>query len=143
MKRIAEDLVTQAVKKQVPDKGSFVKNSFSPSLQILTIEENAEAALKSKAAEQKSKLDIYFQLDEYAKSKENKVSKATLCVYRNIKAHLLAFEVYCKKKISFESFDFNFYEDFVAYLTFEHVHMRRQTTLVGLKLNTIGKTLST
>jgi len=141
LKRIAEDLVTQAVKKQVPDKGSFVKNSFSPSLPMATIEENAEAAFKSKVAEQKSKLDIYFQLDEYAKSKEKKVSKATLCVYRNVKAHLLAFEKYRKKKITFDSLDFTFYEDFVAYLTFEHIHTRRLITLVGLKLNTIGKTI--
>jgi integrase len=97
--------------------------------------------LRVSLREQNSRLDIYFQLDEYVKSKERKVSKATLCVYRNVKAHLLAFEIFRKKKITFECFDFNFYEDFVAYLTFEHVHMRRQTKLVGLKLNTIGKTI--
>jgi hypothetical protein len=49
LKRIAEDLVTQAVKKQVPDKGSFVKNSFSPSLQISAIAEISEIEIKSKS----------------------------------------------------------------------------------------------
>jgi len=88
--------------------------------------------------EQKNKLGIYFQLDDYIKSKERKVSKATLCVYRNIKAHLLAFEKYRCKKITFDDLDFSFYEDFLAYLTFEHVHMRRKTQLIGLKLNRDG-----
>lgn len=141
LKRIAEDLVTQAVKKQVPDRGIFVKNSFSPSLTAIALGEQAEAALKQKATDQKSKLDIYYQLDDYIKSKEKKVSKATLCVYRNVKAHLLAFEKHRAKKITFDSLDFSFYEEFLAYLTFAHVHMRRQTTLLGLKLNTIGKTI--
>jgi integrase len=62
-------------------------------------------------------------------------------VYGNVKSHLQAFEKYRKKKITFQCFDFSFYEDFVDYLTFEHVHMRRQTVLTGLKLNTIGKTI--
>ncbi len=141
LKRIAEDLVTQAVKKQVPDRGSFVKNSFSPSLTAIALSEQADAAIKQKSIDQKSKLDIYYQLDDYIKSKEKKVSKATLCVYRNVKAHLLAFEKHRAKKITFDNLDFSFYEDFLAYLTFAHVHMRRQTTLVGLKLNTIGKTI--
>ncbi|WP_315824809.1 phage integrase SAM-like domain-containing protein [Paraflavitalea speifideaquila] len=43
--------------------------------------------------------------------------------------------------MTFDSFNFTFYEDFVDYLTFEQVRMRRQTVLTGLKLNTIGKTI--
>lgn len=141
LRRIAEDVIALAVAKQVTDKGSFVKKYFSPKLSIEKIEENEETLAEQKAAEKKAKADIYFQLDEYIKSKERKVSKATLCVYKNVKAHLLAFEKYRGEKITFQSLDFAFYEDFLSYLTFEHVHMRRQTTLVGLKLNTIGKTI--
>jgi site-specific recombinase XerD len=70
-----------------------------------------------------------------------KVNKATLCVYRNIKAHLLAFEKYRCKRITFDDLDFSFYDAFVYYLTFHHTDMRRKTQLVGLKLNTIGKTI--
>ncbi|MEP6683653.1 MAG: phage integrase SAM-like domain-containing protein [Parafilimonas sp.] len=84
---------------------------------------------------------MYFQLDDYIKSKEMKVSKATLCVYRNIRAHLEAFKKYRKTKITFDDLDFSFYEAFVSYLTFEHIHLRRKNQLVGLKLNTIGKTI--
>lgn len=58
-----------------------------------------------------------------------------------MKAHLQAFEKYRQEKISFASFDFNFFHDFIDYLTFEHVHIRRQEVLIGLKLNTIGKTI--
>jgi hypothetical protein len=54
---------------------------------------------------------------------------------------LQAFEKHRQSTISFASFDFNFYHDFIDYLTFEHVHMRRQEVLTGLKLNTIGKTI--
>lgn len=41
-----------------------------------------------------------------------------LRIYRNMKEHLQAFEVYRKKKITFDSFDFDFYESFVDYLSF-------------------------
>ena len=80
LKRIAEDLITYAIKKQLPDKGSFVKKSFSPTLQLTSVEDRASTVVKQKVVEQKGKLDIYHQLDEYIKSKEKKVTKATLCV---------------------------------------------------------------
>ncbi|WP_245729180.1 phage integrase SAM-like domain-containing protein [Niabella drilacis] len=81
------------------------------------------AILKQK----KNKLSVYYQFDEFIKSKKRKVSKATLTVYGNVKSHLLAFEAFRAQEIFFDSFDFSFYEDFVDYLTFEHVHMRRKT----------------
>jgi hypothetical protein len=48
-----------------------------------------------------------------------------------VKGHLQAFEKYRQEKITFASFDFNFYHDFIDYLTFEHVHMRRKVVLTG------------
>jgi integrase len=139
--RIAEDLVTHSNKNDFPNKGAFVKKTFSPTLDITTIVGQVEQAIQQEIKEKKAKLDIYYQLDEYIKSKQRKVSKATLTVYGNVKSHLLAFEQYRKQKITFESLDFSFYEDFVDYLTFEHIHLRRQMVLTGLKLNTIGKTI--
>jgi integrase len=139
--RIAEDLVTHAVQTKIQDKGAFVKKTFSPTLEVTTVEERVNETAKREAEEKRSKLDIYYQFDEYIKSKQRKVSPATLTVYRNVKSHLQAYEKYSNKKITFENLDFSFYEDFVDYLTFEHVHMRRQEVLTGLKLNTIGKTI--
>ena len=110
-------------------------------METTTVAEQVNEAAKKQAEDKRSKLDIYYQFDEYIKSKQRKVSPATLTVYGNVKSHLQAFEKYSNKKITFESLDFSFYEDFVDYLTFEHVHMRCQEELTGLKLNTIGKTI--
>lgn len=141
LKRIVEDLVTYAIQNKNPNLAEFVKQSYSPSLDMAAIERKEKEAIEQEQAIQKAKLDIYYQFDEYITSKQRKVSKATLTVYSNVKSHLHAFEQHRKEKISFESLDFSFYEDFVDYLTFEHIHMRRQTILTGLKLNTIGKTI--
>ena len=78
LKRVAEDLVTHAIKKGVPGRGNFVKKSFSPALQVSPGDDRAIVAIKQKAAKQKNKLDIYCQVDDYIKSKERKVNNATL-----------------------------------------------------------------
>jgi hypothetical protein len=139
-KRLVEDLVAEAARKQIADKGAFVKKAFSPILDLSVLDERIVTVAKQEMAKE-AKQNLYYHFDEYFKTKERKVSKATLTVYGNVKAHLLAFEKYKQEKISFASFDFYFYHDFIDYLTFEHVHMRRQEVLVGLKLNTIGKTI--
>ena len=138
---MVEDLVAEATRKQIADKGSFVKKAFSPTLDLSALDERIVTVAKQETAKKEAKQDIYYQFDEYIKTKERKVSKATLTVYSNVKGHLQAFEKYRQEKIGFSSFDFNFYHDFIDYLTFEHVHMRRKVVLTGIKLNTIGKTI--
>lgn len=140
-KRLVEDLVAEATRKQITDKGAFVKKAFTPTLDLQSLDERITTVAKHEMAKKEAKQDIYYQFDEYIKTKERKVSKATLTVYSNVKGHLQAFEKYRQEKISFASFDFNFYHDFIDYLTFEHVHMRRKVVLTGIKLNTIGKTI--
>ncbi len=58
-----------------------------------------------------------------------------------MKKHLLSFQNYRKKAITFESFDVIFYEQFVDYLIYEIPHMRRTEVIKGLKINSIGKTI--
>jgi integrase len=58
-----------------------------------------------------------------------------------MKEQLKAYEEYRNKKITFESFDFEFYDGFVEFLTFHYVQRRRKTIITGLKINTIGKTI--
>jgi len=53
----------------------------------------------------------------------------------------MSFQVYRKQKITFESFDLEFYEEFLNYLIYEIPHPRRKSLIIGLKLNTIGKTI--
>ena len=80
-------------------------------------------------------------MNAYINSKEKKVSKATICVYNCMKKHLQAYEEFRKKKIVFDSFDYEFYHGFIEYLTFDYVQRRRKTSITGLKINTIGKTI--
>jgi hypothetical protein len=114
-KRIAEDLISHAAKKEITNKGAFLKQTFSPTLDITSIVGKVEQAVQQEVKEKKSKLDIYYQFDEYIKSKERKVIKATITIYRNVKSHLEAFENFRKQKIAFNSFDFSFYKDWTAY----------------------------
>src|SRR5690349_20576201 len=62
-------------------------------------------------------------------------------VYCAMKHHLQEFQTFRKKKITFSSFDYAFYEDFIDFLTFDYVQKRRKTVIIGLKLNSIRKTI--
>jgi hypothetical protein len=70
-------LVTHAVQTKIQDKGAFVKTTFCPTLEVTTVEERVNEAAKKEAEVKRSKLDIYYQFDEYIKSKKRKVSPAT------------------------------------------------------------------
>jgi integrase len=139
--RFAEDLVELAMRKNIQNKGKFLKEAFDLNLNIDQLGKN-EDQIKHLAGEiEKVNLDIYFQLDDYIKIKTSKVSKATINVFNNIKAHLKAYEEFSGKSITFESFDFDFYDRFVSFLTFDYVQPRFKNEIVGLKVNTVGKTI--
>lgn len=125
LKKIVEDIVTYAGLKKIPieERTEFAKKHFSPTFDFNDIEAREKEAAEKKVVEEKNRLSIYNQFDEYIQSKKRKVSNAVLTVYGNVKSHLLAFEKFRNGEITFENFDFSFYEDFVDYLTFEHVHM--------------------
>ena len=86
-------------------------------------------------------LSIFYQIDRYLKDKTGMVSPATLTVIRTMKKHLLSFQDYIGCKITFETFNAVFYEQFVRYLTFEMPIMRRARVIKGLRINTVGKTI--
>jgi hypothetical protein len=141
MIRLAQDLVSFAVKNRIEERGSFVKKTFKPTLDIKTL--HCQDAIKDIEIARKKKInkDLHLQIGDYIKSKEKKVAKATLCVYNCMKEQLKAYELYQNKKITFENFDFEFYDGFVDFLTFNYVQRRRKTIITGLKVNTIGKTI--
>lgn len=132
MLRAAEDLVVVAKQKNVHHYGRFVKEHFKPGLDI--------SMLGSPSANV-NKLDVFYQIDEYIKSKSRKVTPGMVKVYQNMKALLWAFQEWTNQPITFDSFDFNFYEEFVSFLTFDYVQRRRKERIVGLKVNSIGKTI--
>jgi len=134
--RIAEDILNLANRKKITDPLSFLKNTFKPDLDLSLLEG------KAKEAEQlKINLDVFFQIDDYIKSKTKHVTPKMLNVYRNMRDTLKAFEIYRKKPITFESFDYNFYEEFVEYMMYEHVLRRRKVLTKGFRISTIGKTI--
>ena len=86
-------------------------------------------------------LNVFYHIDQYVKSKESSVKRCTINVINAMKSHLESFEAYRKIPITFDSFDVNFYEEFIKYLTYEMPQMRRRTLIKGLKVNSIGKTI--
>nr|WP_262697041.1 Arm DNA-binding domain-containing protein [Chitinophaga alhagiae] len=76
--RIAEDLVTHAIRNKMPDKGAFVRKTFTPSLVITSVEERVNEAAEKEEESKRSKMDVYYQFDEYIKSKERKVKELRL-----------------------------------------------------------------
>ncbi|HEX8334922.1 MAG TPA: phage integrase SAM-like domain-containing protein [Segetibacter sp.] len=141
MIRVVQDIVSYATKNKIEERGSFVKKTFKPNLDIRTLNSQDTKTIIEATQTKKVNKDLYLQLDDYIKSKEKKVTKATICVYKCMKEQLQAYEEYRENKITFESFDFEFYDGFVHFLTFDYVHRRRKTVITGLKVNTIGKTI--
>ena len=82
---MVEELVAEATRKQITDKGAFVKKAFTPTLDLRVRDERITTVAKQEAAKKEAKQDIYYQFDDYIKTKERKVSKATLTVYGNEK----------------------------------------------------------
>jgi site-specific recombinase XerD len=135
MTRAVEDIIVYGNKNNVSHIGTFVKKTFTPNTKVSTTQKTGLS--KQEAGNS----NIYDQIDDYIKSKEKKVSKDMPRIYRNMKDHLKAFEEYRGKAITFDSLDLNFYEEFVDFLTFDYVQRRRTGGVVGLKINTIGKTI--
>jgi hypothetical protein len=164
--RRAEDIVSFAVRKKIVDPIPFLNNFFAQDIDIPRIEAKLkEEEQKTSLANPRLNLNVYFQIDDYIKSKSQKVSPGMIGIYRNMKDHLQAFEEHRKKEylkglnefqkkqdvqvseeyqkltITFESFDLDFYESFIGYLSYNHIHRRRKDVIYGLKVNTIGKTI--
>lgn len=128
--RKAEDMVSAAKKKGI-DPMNFLKVNF-PLAHHWKIEQMKE---------KKQDLDVYNNIDDYLDEKKKEVSQATLNVIRMMKEHLRVYESYSAMKITFDSFDFNFYQGFVSFLMHEYSLTRKKVLVKGLRINSIGKTI--
>jgi site-specific recombinase XerD len=135
MIRIAQDIIFFAAKKKLADPVTFLKNNFKPEFDTSSLGEKHLEIVLSKP---KMNLDLYFQIDDYIKQKRKSVTPNMLNVYNNLRDTLKAFENFRKKPITFE---YNFYEEFVEYMTFEHIQRRRKKIIKGFKRSSIGKTI--
>jgi integrase len=57
-----------------------------------------------------------------------------------MKVHLKSFEEYRQIPITFDSFDFHFYEELLHYLTYD-IALLKKTLIRGLKVNSLAKTI--
>jgi integrase len=130
-RRKAEDMVEYAAGKSNVNPMKFLKDNFH-----LSSNWKPEQMANSKI-----NLCVYYQIDQYIKDKESSVKHCTINVIKAMKCHLKSFEVHRKQTITFDSFDMMFYEEFVRFLTYDIIQMRKKEVVKGLKLNSIGKTI--
>ena len=135
--RKAEDILSFGLQRNEKPL-EFLKNYYKPDQTLEYILSEIESYHKLQILNDINlNKNIYFQIDNYIKVKTNKVSADMPRIYRNMKDHLLAFENFSKKPITFESLNFSFYEEFVDFLTYDYVLSRRKDNPVGLKINTV------
>ncbi len=141
--RMAEDIIKFAIRLGNLDPVNFVKQTFSPDFDISLLgigKSKIEVKIGSKKVE-KVNHDFFFQFDQYLKSKESTVSRGTMDVLRNMKVILEKFQDHRKRKIGFDQIDLSFYEEYVHYLTYDHIQFRKIESIKGLKVNSIGKNI--
>lgn len=128
-------------KQEISDKGTFVKKTFYPSLNINELERPDKVTAVVEKAKITPSKDFFGQINDYIESKENKVSKGMIKIYNQMSERLRGYEAYRRKSITFNCIDYNFYEGFVDYLTYVYEQRRRKGIIKGLKLSTIGQTI--
>jgi len=136
--RLAEDIISFAIDRKMNDPVKFAKATFKLDFDISQLE---KVAKNKPEGQPKINRDFFFQFDDYIKSKEKSVAQSTLDVFKNLKVILQSFQTFRKKPITFDGVDYNFYEEFVNYLTFEHIHQNRKEITKGFKINTVGKNI--
>lgn len=139
MLRTAEDIICYTLEQKMVDPIAFLKKAWHPEFKTAELSERAKEIDAADAPVEN--LDFFLQFDAYIKAKTRKVSPGMLRTYHVVKQRLIDFQKHRKSKITFGSFDYNFYEALVNYLTYDHIHHRRQTILRGLKRNSIGTTV--
>lgn len=116
----------------------FVKETFTPHFDTNTLD---QVAIKRIFPVHKQNKDFFFQMNEYIKSKVGFVAPSTLHVFNNLKVVLQSFQAYRKRPIIFSEIDINFYDEFLHYLSFEHIHKNKNEVTKGLKMNTVVKNI--
>jgi integrase len=137
--RLAEDLVKLVKSSGIENPGEFVKEKFSPGLRLDTM---IQCDWKLRTQMEKAETSFFLQqMEDDIHAKSRKVKPGTLTVFQSMRLHFQAFEKHRGKAIQFESLDFQFYEDLIDFLTHHYTLPRKKDKAVGLRVNTIGKTI--
>jgi len=83
MLRLAEEIIYFAIETKIEDRAKFVKETFKPNFNFDNLQGKAAITIVRHVPSKNQNKDIYFQIDDYIKSKEKKVIPATICVYNN------------------------------------------------------------
>ncbi|MGN6417357.1 MAG: tyrosine-type recombinase/integrase [Pseudobacter sp.] len=140
-------VIKYAIRNNIEDRAEFVKRFYSPDLDIFSLDEKVKKAEQEKIEEEKKiqdaiKADVYKQIELYILAKQKNMCKQFPAMFRNM-AHLLkCYQTARKVTITFDSFTGDFYQDFVDFLSYEHKQTRRKKTIIGLKINTVGKVVN-
>lgn len=137
MFRIAEDIIGFAIKKGV-NPLEFVKSTFQPDFDTNKLYQLEAVIVMKQAAIQQ---EVYYQFDQYKAMKQKRAGESMMAMLRSIRGRLKAFETHTGKLLTFESFEGDFRDEFVEFLTYEYVLPRfTKKPVVGLKTNTIRDT---
>jgi hypothetical protein len=69
---LVEELVAEATRKQITDKEAFIKKAFTPTLDLQSLDERVTRVAKQELAKKEAKQEIYYQFDEYIKTRREK-----------------------------------------------------------------------
>lgn len=136
-RRVLEELIAFGIQEKKIHLLEFVRENYTPRLDVLSLREPA-FRMDGKTG---LKLDFFEQYEDYMRLKERKVTRGMLGVFKNTRDILQKFQAHRNKKITFSEIDYNFYEELVDYLLFEHQQMRKKEVIKGVKTSTAGKVI--
>ena len=110
------------------------KKSIDPTIKFFLI----EFSKKENQTNYQLKNDLFTQIDEFIDRNKRKVVPSVILSYRQMKLYLKEYEDYSRVKLSLNSFNYDFYQNFVEYLTY---NFKKRNGDTGLATNTIGKTI--
>lgn len=129
--RKAEDMINHAVRNRKGCPMRFLKINFPLSDQWKV----------EQMVTRKQDLDVFNNIDAYIDERKSEVKQCTINVITTMKHHLKSYEAYRGIPITFESFDFDFYVEFMKYMTYEIPQLRKKVQIKGLRINTMGKSV--
>ena len=84
----------------------------------------------------KKEADFWIEYEKFIESSKGRVVYNVISGYISLKKHLLGFQKHTKRKVSFENFNYAFYQKFTKYLTYDAIKRNGEP---GLSTNTVGK----
>lgn len=135
-RKVIERIIFDAQKEHALNLGEYVKARYSPILGLHDV-----ILRKEETTNSNNQTEFFKEIDCFIESKRKEVSKGTIDIVKSMKAHLLAYQEKRNVLIDFSMMDYNFYCDFIDFLTYEYQLKRKKIPIYGLKTNSVGRTI--